>query len=182
MLVLCVGVKKRSGRNTTNIPGKGRGGHLLWQLRKGDGRAPGGEELSIAPCCRQTNRWMGKKPGKVKELILDVRVEVKESSVCLEATKCSGNQQILTSYIIKIDKGTLAETERKCFAVCTGWMNWSVLKWCLTTAATIHSGLLQLSNKWHTGSAKAQPIKTKSSITSKAADPLESEGNIFLRV
>lgn len=28
-----------------------------------------------------------------------------------------------TSYIITIDKGTVAETERKCFAICTGWMN-----------------------------------------------------------
>lgn len=28
-----------------------------------------------------------------------------------------------TSYIINIDKGTLPETERKCFAICTGWVN-----------------------------------------------------------
>ncbi|TRZ12121.1 hypothetical protein HGM15179_014985 [Zosterops borbonicus] len=35
-------------------------------------------------------------------------------------------------------------------------------------AATIHSGLPQLSNKWHTGPGKAGPIKIKSRITPKA--------------
>lgn len=44
-------------------------------------------------------------------------------------TSLFGSHQIqwestdIASYIIKIDKGILAETERKCFAICIGWMN-----------------------------------------------------------
>lgn len=92
---LCVGVKRREVQeHCQQSRQEQRGGHLLWQLRSGDGRAPDGEEFSIAPCCRQTKGWMGKKPGKVKEGILDMRVEVKERAVCLEAIKCSGNQQM----------------------------------------------------------------------------------------
>lgn len=174
---VCGGEKERSGKNTANIPGKDTGGSFTVAAQEWAWQGSWSGGAQSVPCCRQTNRWMGNKPGKVKT---DSRHEGggqrKTSLFGSHQMQCESRDT--TSYNIKIDKETLVETERKCFAICTGWMNWSVLKWCLTTAVTIHSGLLQLGNKWHTGSGKAGPIKVKSSITPKA-DSTERKGNIF---
>lgn len=90
---LCVGVKKREvARTLLTFQARTQGDPLLWQLRSGHGRAPGAEELSLPHAAdRPTDEW-GTSLERWK-LILDMRVEVKERPVCLEAIKCSANQE-----------------------------------------------------------------------------------------
>lgn len=169
---MCVGENERSGKNTTNIPGQDRVGSFIVAAQEWGW--PGSWRWGVQYCpTRQTDQqvngkeaWKGERTGSRHE-----GGGQKRSSL-FGSHQMQWESTDITSYIIKIDKGTPAETERKCFAVCTGWMNWSVLEWCLTMAATIHSGLLQLSDKWNTGSGKAGPTKIKSSVIPKSQQTL----------
>lgn len=163
---MCGGEKERSARTLPTIQARAEGGSFIVTAQEWGWQGSWRWGVQYCPMLQTDQGMNGEEAWKGERR--DSRHEGggQRKSSLLRSHQMQWESTDATSYTIKIDGGTLTETKRKCFAICTGWMNWSVLKWCLTMAATIHSGLLQLSNKWHTG--KAKPIKIKSSVTPKA--------------
>lgn len=160
------GKEERSGKNSANIPGNSRVGLFIVTAREWGWQGSRRQGVQHSPVLHTNQGVHGENASKREG---DSRCD----SGGQRQRSLFGSHQMqwkstdATCYTIKIDKATLAETDRKCFAICTCFTHQSVL-WCLTNAATIHSGLLQLSNRWHTHSSSIVPIKIKRTVTCKA--------------
>lgn len=175
---MCGVKEKRSGKNSANIPGNSRAGLFIvtaWEWGWQGSQRWGVQHSLVLQTNQGThgqNAWEGERTDSRWE-----RGDQRQRSL-FGSHRMQWKSTNATCYTIKTDK---AETERKCFAICTGCMHWSVL-WCLTNAITILSGLLQLSIKWHSHSSSIAPIKPKSSVTHKAQQTMQEVRVTLLHV